>query len=160
MLTIEILCVGKMSQKWFQDGLEEYRKRLGAFDKVQITEIPEHRVTSDSETLRKEAVEKEGEQILRVLQDAKKARAVALCVEGKELSSEELAGLIRETKQDFSRLIFVIGGSDGLSDSVKKACTVRMSMGRMTFPHQMARMILMEQLYRAETINAGMKYHK
>lgn len=160
MLTIEILCVGKMSQKWFQDGLEEYRKRLGAFDKVQITEIPEHRVTSDSETLRKEAVEKEGEQILRVLQDAKKARAVALCVEGKEFSSEELAGLIRETKQDFSRLIFVIGGSDGLSDSVKKACTVRMSMGRMTFPHQMARMILMEQLYRAETINAGMKYHK
>lgn len=160
MLTIEILCVGKMSQKWFQDGLEEYRKRLGAFDKVQITEIPEHRVTSDSETLRKEAVEKEGEQILRVLQDAKKARAVALCVEGKEYSSEELAGLIRETKQDFSRLIFVIGGSDGLSDSVKKACTVRMSMGRMTFPHQMARMILMEQLYRAETINAGMKYHK
>ena len=160
MLTIEILCVGKMSQKWFQDGLEEYRKRLGAFDKVQITEIPEHRVTSDSETLRKEAVEKEGEQILRVLQDAKKARAVALCVEGKEFSSEELAGLIRETKQDFSRLIFVIGGSDGLSDSVKKACAVRMSMGRMTFPHQMARMILMEQLYRAETINAGMKYHK
>lgn len=160
MLTIEILCVGKMSQKWFQDGLEEYRKRLGAFDKVQITEIPEHRVTSDSETLRKEAVEKEGEQILRVLQDAKKARAVALCVEGKEYSSEELAGLIRETKQDFSRLIFVIGGSDGLSDSVKKACAVRMSMGRMTFPHQMARMILMEQLYRAETINAGMKYHK
>ena len=160
MLTIEVLCVGKMSQKWFQDGLEEYRKRLGAFDKVQITEIPEHRVTSDSETLRKEAVEKEGEQILRVLQDAKKARAVALCVEGKEYSSEELAGLIRETKQDFSRLIFVIGGSDGLSDSVKKACAVRMSMGRMTFPHQMARMILMEQLYRAETINAGMKYHK
>ena len=131
-----------------------------AFDKVQITEIPEHRVTSDSETLRKEAVEKEGEQILRVLQDAKKARAVALCVEGKEYSSEELAGLIRETKQDFSRLIFGIGGSDGLSDSVKKACAVRMSMGRMTFPHQMARMILMEQLYRAETINAGMKYHK
>ena len=160
MLTIEVLWVGKMSQKWFQDGLEEYRKRLGAFDKVQITEIPEHRVTSDSETLRKEAVEKEGEQILRVLQDAKKARAVALCVEGKEYSSEELAGLIRETKQDFSRLIFVIGGSDGLSDSVKKACAVRMSMGRMTFPHQMARMILMEQLYRAETINAGMKYHK
>ena len=160
MLTIEVLCVGKMSQKWFQDGLKEYRKRLGAFDKVQITEIPEHRVTSDSETLRKEAVEKEGEQILRVLQDAKKARAVALCVEGKEYSSEELAGLIRETKQDFSRLIFVIGGSDGLSDSVKKACAVRMSMGRMTFPHQMARMILMEQLYRAETINAGMKYHK
>ena len=149
MLTIEILCVGKMSQKWFQDGLEEYRKRLGAFDKVQITEIPEHRVTSDGEALRKEAVEKEGEQILRVLQEAKKARAVALCVEGKEYSSEELAGLI-----------FVIGGSDGLSDSVKKACAVRMSMGRMTFPHQMARMILMEQLYRAETINAGMKYHK
>ena len=160
MLTIEILCVGKMSQKWFQDGLEEYRKRLGAFDKVQITEIPEHRVTSDGEALRKEAVEKEGEQILRVLQEAKKARAVALCVEGKEYSSEELAGLIRETKQEFSRLIFVIGGSDGLPDSVKKACAVRMSMGRMTFPHQMARMILMEQLYRAETINAGMKYHK
>ena len=77
-----------------------------------------------------------------------------------DLSREDVAGLIRETKQEFSRLIFVIGGSDGLPDSVKKACAVRMSMGRMTFPHQMARMILMEQLYRAETINAGMKYHK
>lgn len=160
MLTIEILCVGKMSQKWFADGFEEYRKRLTAFDTVRVTEIPEHRVSSDSEALRREAVEKEGEQILKVLREAKKAKAVALCVEGKQYSSEELASLIRETKQGCSRLIFVIGGSDGLSDAVKNACALRMSMSRMTFPHQMARMVLAEQLYRAETINSGMKYHK
>ena len=160
MLNIEIVCVGKMSQKWFSDGLEEYRKRLSAFDRIEITEIPEYKISSDTDKAREEAVRREGEQIMKRLTSEPKARKAALCIEGKIFSSEELAELLAETKQNTSRIIFVIGGSAGLSDEVKKACPVKLSMGRMTFPHQMARMILCEQLYRAESINSGMRYHK
>ena len=160
MLTIEILCVGKMSQKWFADGFDEYRKRLTAFDKVTVTEIPEYRITDDNEGSRAEAVRREGEAILRCLRNGSRAVKVALCVEGKEYSSEDLAELLEKTRQESSRIVFVIGGSAGLSEEVKMECQVRLSMSRMTFPHQMARMILAEQLYRAESINSGMKYHK
>ena len=160
MLTIQIICVGKMSQKWFQIGTEEYTKRLSAFDRVVITEISEHKITEDSDFNRQEAIKKEGEQILRILNESPNAYKVALCVEGKEVSSEELADLILKTKNNFSKVVFVIGGSTGLAEEVKKACSLKLSMGKMTFPHQMARMILMEQLYRAETINMGIKYHK
>ena len=160
MLTIQIICVGKMSQKWFQSGAEEYKKRLGAFDKVIITEIPEYRITDDNETNRHEAVRREGEQILRTVNESPNDLKIALCVEGKEYSSEELADLIQNAKNTSSKMIFVIGGSAGLSEEVKKSCSIKLSMGRMTFPHQMARMILLEQLYRAETINMGIKYHK
>ncbi|MBR0343253.1 MAG: 23S rRNA (pseudouridine(1915)-N(3))-methyltransferase RlmH [Oscillospiraceae bacterium] len=160
MLTIQIICIGKMSQKWFQAGAEEYKKRLRAFDKVVIIEIPEYRITEDSEANRHEAVRREGEQILRLINENPNALKIALCVEGKEYSSEELAGLLQNTKNTTSKIVFVIGGSAGLSEEVKKACSVKLSMGRMTFPHQMARMILLEQLYRAETINMGIKYHK
>ena len=160
MLTIQIVCVGKMSQKWFQAGLNEYQKRLGAFDRIIITEIPEHKVTEDSNSQREEAIRKEGEQILKVLSSAPKAKKVALCVEGKEFTSEQFALLVEDAKRETSKLIFVIGGSAGLAEDVKRACEIGLSMSKMTFPHQMARMILMEQLYRAETINSGMKYHK
>ena len=160
MLTVQILCVGKMSQKWFQSGLEEYQKRLGAFDKVIVTEMQEYKVAEDTDARREEAIRKEGEQLLRVLSEYPKARKAALCVEGKQYSSEDLALLLRDAKNESSRIIFVIGGSAGLSEEVKKACDLRLSMSRMTFPHQMARMILMEQIYRAETINQGMRYHK
>ncbi len=160
MLNIEIICVGKMSQKWFSDGFDEYRKRLGAFDKVTVTEISEYRITEDSEASRTEAVRREGEAILKQLRSDSRSVKVAMCVEGKQFSSEELAELMEDTRQETSKIVFVIGGSAGLSEEVKKECRVRMSMSRMTFPHQMARMILAEQLYRAESINAGMKYHK
>ena len=160
MLTIELLCVGKMSQKWFSDGFDEYRKRIGAFDRLTVTEISEYRVTDDSDSSREEAVRREGEVLLRHLKGQDRAVKVALCVDGKIFSSEELAELLSETKKESSKIIFVIGGSGGLSDAVKKECHVKLSMGRMTFTHQMARMILAEQLYRAESINSGMKYHK
>ena len=160
MLNVEILCVGKLSQKWFADGFEEYRKRLTAFDKVTVTEISEYRITDDNDSSRQEAVRREGDSILKYLKNDSRAVKVALCVEGKEFSSEELARLLEDTRQEASKIIFVIGGSGGLSEEVKKECQVRLSMSRMTFPHQMARMILAEQLYRAESINSGMKYHK
>ena len=160
MLDIEILCVGKMSQKWFSEGFEEYRKRLSAFDRVTVTEISEYRITDDTDSARAEAVKREGETLLRHLRKDGRSVKVALCVEGREYSSEELAQLLEKTRQETSRIVFVIGGSVGLSEEVKKECQVRMSMSRMTFPHQMARMILTEQLYRAESIVSGMRYHK
>ena len=160
MLTIEILCVGKMSSEWFAGGLDEYVKRLGAYDRVLVTEIPEHRITRDTAQARAEAVEKEGEQLLKRLEASGRALKVALCIEGKQLSSEQLAELVQSAKRDHSRIVFVIGGSAGLDPRVKQACDLRFSMGPMTFPHQMARMILAEQLYRAESINNGSKYHK
>lgn len=160
MLNIDILCVGKMSQKWFSDGFEEYKKRLGSFDRITVTEVPEYRISEDNEASRREAVRREGEALLKVLKSDPRAVKVALCVEGKMYSSEELAQLISKTKQEASKMIFVIGGSAGLSEEAKAECQVRLSMSRMTFTHQMARMILAEQLYRAESINSGMKYHK
>ncbi|MBQ5341837.1 MAG: 23S rRNA (pseudouridine(1915)-N(3))-methyltransferase RlmH [Oscillospiraceae bacterium] len=160
MLNIEILCVGRMSQKWFSDGFEEYRKRLSAFDKVTVTEISEYRITDDTDSARAEAVKREGEVLLRHLREDGRSVRVAMCVEGKQYSSEELAQLLEKTRQETSRIVFVIGGSAGLSEEVKKECQVRMSMSRMTFPHQMARMILAEQLYRAESIVSGRRYHK
>ncbi len=160
MLTAEILCVGKMSSRWFADGMEEYVKRLGAYDRVAVTEIPEHRITKDTAQARAEAVEKEGEQLLKRLENAGRSLKVALCIEGKLHSSEELAKLLETARKDFSRIVFVIGGSAGLDPRVKEACDVRLSMSPMTFPHQMARMILAEQLYRAESINNNGKYHK
>lgn len=160
MLTLEIICVGKMSSKWFEDGLSEYVKRLGAYDKVVITEIPEHRISRDTEAGRAEAIQKEGEQILRKLNASPRTLKVAMCIEGKQYSSEDLAALLNEAKMNCSKVAFVIGGSAGLSDEVKSSCDIRFSMSRMTFPHQMARMILAEQLYRAESINNGGKYHK
>lgn len=160
MLTIELLCIGKMSSRWFADGLEEYVKRLGAYDRVVVTELPEHKIARDTPQARAEAVEKEGEQLLKRLEASGRSLKAALCVEGKPISSEELAGLIRSAKKDHSRIVFVIGGSAGLDPRVKEVCDLRISMSPMTFPHQMARMILAEQLYRAESINNNGKYHK
>ncbi len=160
MLTLEIICVGKMSSRWFSDGLDEYVKRLGAYDRVVITELPEHRISRDTPSARAEAIEKEGEQIAKKLLSAERSLKVALCVEGKLYSSEELAGLLEKAKQEYPKVVFVIGGSAGLSDKVKSMCDIKLSMSPMTFTHQMARMILAEQLYRAESINNGGKYHK
>ena len=160
MLTLEILCIGKMSSRWFADGLDEYVKRLGAYDRVVVTELPEFRITRDTAAARAEAVEKEGEQLARKLAASGRSLKVALCVEGKLYSSEALAELLEKAKQDYPKVTFVIGGSAGLSSTVKDMCDVKLSMSPMTFTHQMARMILAEQLYRAESINSGGKYHK
>ncbi|MBQ9958749.1 MAG: 23S rRNA (pseudouridine(1915)-N(3))-methyltransferase RlmH [Oscillospiraceae bacterium] len=160
MLTIEILCVGKLSQKWFSQGFDEYRKRLSAFAKVVVTELAEYRISADTDEARQQAIAKEGEQLAAKLAANPRAVKVALCIEGKQYSSEDLAALLAKTKQEASHIIFVIGGSAGLAEQVKRMCSVRFSMSRMTFTHQMARMLLCEQLYRAESINAGMRYHK
>ena len=105
MLNIEILCVGRMSQKWFSDGFEEYRKRLSAFDKVTVTEISEYRITDDTDSARAEAVKREGEVLLRHLREDGRSVRVAMCVEGKQYSSEELAQLRKQADEAYLKWV-------------------------------------------------------
>lgn len=141
MLNIEILCDGNLKEQYLRDGCAEYVKRIGAFAKINIREF------------------RDDKQMLPFLNP--KAFKIALCIEGKMLDSVELAEKIDSIAiNGISDIIFVIGGSDGLSEDVKSACDLRLSFSRMTFPHQLMRMILLEQIYRAFTIINHGKYHK
>ncbi len=141
MLEITVVCVGNLKEKYFTEACAEYSKRLSAFCKLKVVEL------------------KDGAQIIPHLPT--RARKVALCVEGKQLSSEELADYIEKLPNSgVSELCFVIGAFDGLSEEVKACCDMRLSFSKMTFPHRLMRVILLEQIYRAFTIISGGKYHK
>lgn len=161
MQHIDLICVGKLNAPYFAAGVAEYQKRLGAYCDFRIIELPEETIREKNagEASIRKALDKEGERILASVR--KGAVIAALCIEGKSYSSEELAALLQKGAAagagDFA---FIIGSSHGLSDAVKKAAAVKLSMSRMTFPHQLARLMLAEQLYRACSINAGAKYHK
>ena len=160
MLSVTVLAVGRLKDRFFEEASAEYLKRLSAYAKVNITEIravdlPERPSAAEIAA----ALQKEGEAILKKLPAG--AKTIALCVEGKLLSSEELAAFIDGSAvAGDSHLAFVIGGSYGLSEDVKKAAFLRLSMSRMTFPHRLARVMLLEQLYRACKISRGEAYHK
>ena len=161
MQNIDLICVGKLNAKYFAEGVAEYQKRLAAFANFRILELPEEKLEEKnaSDTLVRKALDKEGRAILASVRRG--AALVALCVEGKQISSEELAQfLAARAGSGAGDVAFVIGSSHGLSEQVKQAAALRFSMGRITMPHQLARLVLAEQLYRACTINAGMKYHK
>ena len=161
MQNIDLICVGKLNAAYFAAGVAEYQKRLSAFYNFRIIELPEAAIADKnaSEASIQKALQKEGEAILAARH--KGAFLAALCVEGKSVSSEELADLIsRQALSGAGDMAFVIGSSHGLSPQVKAAASAKISLGRITLPHQLARLVLTEQLYRAATINAGMKYHK
>ena len=160
MLNITILAVGSVKEPYLRDAIREYSKRLSAYCRLTVTECREERLPdSPSPAEIRTAVGREGDRLLE--QIPKRAYVIALCVEGKELSSEELADRISSLAAGgYSELVFVIGGSDGLSDAVKERADLRLSFSRMTFPHQLMRVILTEQLYRAMNILGGGKYHK
>lgn len=161
MQHIDLICIGKLNAPYFAAGVAEYAKRLGGYCDFRIIELPEETVREKnaSPAAIAKALDKEGDHILANLR--KGAALVALCIEGKELSSEELAARIADAAQSGAGdMAFVIGSSHGLAPKVKQAAVLRMSMSRMTFPHQLARLMLTEQLYRAFSINAGAKYHK
>lgn len=159
MLGIEIVCIGKLNQKYFKEGCDEYLKRLGGFCRVRVSELPEVRLLGAGEAAERRVVEEESARILAHL-DKRRSSLVALCVEGCEMTSPELAAYLADTAQRSPEIAFVIGGSLGLSDALKQRADLRMSMSRLTLPHQLARLVLLEQLYRACTINANIKYHK
>ena len=160
MLAVKLICVGKMRERFYIDAFAEYEKRLGAYCRFDCVQLQEQRLPDrPSQTEIKAALAKEGMDIVKYIpQDAYVA---AMCVEGQQLSSEELGELIvRREASGRPKLCFVIGGSYGLSEQIKSRSDLHLSLSRMTFPHHLARVILAEQLYRAYTIKEGSKYHK
>ena len=161
MQKVTILCTGKLKEKFYLDAAAEYVKRLSRFCKLEIIELPEEKIEEKNASVAvvKKALEKEGKAILSNVR--KGAAIVAMCIEGKMMSSEDfshkLEGFALEGK---STVNLIIGSSYGLSDRVKSAAHLRLSMSPMTFPHQLARVMLLEQLYRAMSISANGKYHK
>lgn len=161
MQKIDLICIGKLNAPYFAAGVAEYQKRLGAFCEFRMIELPEETISEKnaSQAVIDKALEKEGRAILANLR--KGAALVALCVEGKLISSEELAATIADRAMSGAGdMTFVIGSSHGLAPMVKQAAAMKISLGRITLPHQLARLVLTEQLYRAFAINNHIKYHK
>ena len=160
MLSVHIICVGKMKEKFYIGAAEEYSKRLSSYCKLTVTELPEEKLPqSPSQAQIDAALAKEAQAIRSKLPD--RAEMVALCVEGSPHSSEQLARLVANCELNSAKhLVFLIGGSFGLDPTLKQECRVRLSMSPMTFPHHLARVMLLEQVYRAFKINEGSAYHK
>ena len=161
MQNIDLICLGKLNAKYCAEGVAEYAKRLSAFANFRIIELPEEKIEEKnaSPALVARALEKEGKAILSSLR--KGESLVALCVEGKIVSSEDLADLLaQKAGSGAGDVAFVIGSSHGLSDEVKRAASARISLGRITLPPQLARLVVTAQLSRACNLNAGMNYHK
>lgn len=160
MLNINIICIGKIKEKYWTQAIEEYKKRLSAFCKFHIIELDEEKIKNNpSNSDIEKTLNAEGKRIISKI--PKGSYTVAMCIEGKIISSEELSKKIDEIAlNSFSTINFIIGGSWGLSDEVKNASLFRLSMSKMTFPHQMARVVLCEQIYRAFEISTNGKYHK
>lgn len=160
MQRVKIICIGKLKDAFFREASDEYMKRLKAYCKAEIIEIPAAELPdSPSQALINAALEKEAELILKKITPG--ATVAAMCVEGKMYSSEELADcLAKAALRGSGDIIFIIGGSYGLSERVKQKADIKMSASRMTFPHRLFRVMLLEQIYRGYKINAGEKYHK
>jgi len=158
MFAVTILAVGRLKEPWLREGLAEYQKRLSAYCGFKVIEVPEYRLPDGPSPAQvRKGLEEEGRAIL---DKAGRDPLAALCVEGKEISSPDFARFLAERQQAAGSLCFAIGGSFGLSDEVKRQAVLRLSFSPMTFPHQLFRLMLAEQLYRGFSILNGGKYHK
>lgn len=155
MLKIKIICLGKLKESYWREAEKEYLKRLGPFAKIEIIEIPEisFQTNDDPEKIKKQ----EGEKILRQLKDNE--FAITLDERGEQKSSEELALFLEEESQQGQTIAFIIGGPLGLSGEVLSRANLQFSLSKLTFTHQMVRVILLEQIYRAGNILMGKVYH-
>ena len=160
MQKVTVLCVGKMKEKFYIDAASEYVKRLGRHCKIEIIELPEQRLSDNPAQAEIDAaLAREAAMIAEKL--PKGGAVIAMCIEGKLLSSEDLSQrLSRFALDGKSQLTFLIGGSVGLHPSLKEQADLRLSMSPMTFPHHLARVMLLEQIYRGYQILEGSKYHK
>ena len=160
MQRVTVLCVGKLKEKFYIDAAAEYVKRLQRHCKLELIELPEQRLPDDPSPAEiQKALRTEGDAIRGRL--PKGGAVIALCIEGKPCSSEELSRRMAEFGvQGKTQLTFLIGGSVGLDEDLKRQADWRLSMSPMTFPHHMARIMLLEQIYRAYQIADGTKYHK
>ena len=139
MLNVKIICVGSLKEAFLKDAVKEYEKRLSAYCKLSTVEL------------------KSDDGLLPALND--RSYKIALCVEGKQLSSPEFSSLLEDAAVKGGSVTLLIGGADGLPEEVKAACAYRLSFSKMTFPHRLMRVILLEQVYRALNISSGGKYH-
>ena len=160
MQKITVLCVGKLKERFYQEAAAEYVKRLQRHCKLELIELPEQRLPDDPSPAEiQKALRAEGDAIREKL--PKGGAVIALCIEGKPCSSVELSRRMQELAvSGKSQLTFLIGGSVGLDEDLKRRADWRLSMSPMTFPHHMARIMLLEQIYRAYQIADGTKYHK
>lgn len=159
-MKVTLICVGKLKEKYLSQGVEEYVKRLSRYCNLEIIELGDEKTPDNASEVMEEIIKKkEGERILKALKED--SYCIALAIEGGMLSSEELAAKIDTLGvSGTSHISFVIGGSLGLSEEVLKRADYKLSFSKMTFPHQLMRMILLEQIYRAYRINSNQPYHK
>ena len=159
-MKVTIVCVGKLKEKYWRDAIQEYSKRLSRYMKLEIIELADEKAPETmSPAQEAEVKDKEGQRILKNVKDD--AFVVALAVEGKMLSSEELADFMaKKAVGGVSHMVFIIGGSLGLSPAVMQRADYALSFSKMTFPHQLARVMLCEQIYRAFQISNNSRYHK
>ncbi len=159
-MKVTVICVGKLKEKYWRDAIQEYSKRLSRYMKLEIMELADEKAPETmSPAQEAEVKEKEGQRILKNVKED--AFVVALAVEGKMLSSEELAEFMaKKGVGGVSHMVFIIGGSLGLSAAVMQRADFALSFSKMTFPHQMMRVVLLEQIYRSERIQRNEPYHK
>ena len=159
-MKIKVVTVGKLKEKYLKDGIAEYSKRISRFAKLEMIELADEKTPDKaSESENQKILEIEGQRILSKVGD--RDFVIVLAIEGKMFSSEEFSKQLEEASiKGFSTLTFIIGGSLGLSSSVKNRANLSVSFGRLTLPHQLMRLVLVEQIYRAFTIQQGSPYHK
>ena len=159
MLSINIICVGKVKEKFFKDAIEEYSKRLSKYCKLEINELPDEKIPDKiNETIINDIKQKECNNIINHLK--KDSYIIALDLKGKELSSEDFSKKIDTISMQNSKISFIIGGSLGLTNDVLNVANEKVCFSKMTFPHQLIRVFLVEQIYRAFKISNGENYHK
>ena len=159
MANVTVITVGSLKEGYLKEAVAEYKKRLSQYARVDEIEIKEERINNEDNRAEIEsALSKEADKIISAI--PKDSYKIALCVEGKQYTSEELARLIGDGCDRGGKITLVIGSSYGLSEKVKRECDVRLSFSKLTFPHQLMKVILFESLYRSFTILAGKRYHK
>ena len=160
MLSIKVIAIGDLKEKYLRDACEEYKKRLGAWCRVEEVILKEERLPDNPSPAQiKSALEAEEKRIFEKI--SPKSYVIAMCVEGKQLSSQELASKLEEiTNCGYSEIILIIGSSFGMTDGVKSRADFKLSISKLTFPHQLLRVILYETTYRSLSIIKGAKYHK
>ena len=156
MIKINLICMGDIKEKYLREAIGEYSKRISRFAELKIIELKEHIATSNNQTDTNKALEKDAEDIKKYL----KGHIICLDINGKMLKSEEFSKKIEKISLTSSEITFVIGASNGIHESIKNISHEKMSFSPMTFPHQLMRVIFLEQLYRAFTISNNIAYHK
>ena len=159
MATVTVITVGTLKESYLREAVAEYKKRLSQYARVEEIELKEERISDeDNRAQITAALDSEADRILNAI--PKGAMKIALCVEGKQYSSEELAEIIGRGSDGSGKIAFIIGSSYGLCERVKRECDIRLSFSKLTFPHQLMKVILFESIYRSFTILHGKRYHK